>query len=408
MSAWGNRAFRWLLVGQGLSSFAVNALYLALGIWAKDLTHSNALAGSVFLALGVPTLLAPFGGHLVDRTRRRPVLIVTNVAIGACLLSLLAVHGRQQLWLIYAVAAATGLATDVLSASRGALLKDMLWDAELGPANAILQTLTQGVRVLSPVLGAGLYTVLGGPGLAVADAALFGVAALALAAVRVTESAPEPTTNRLRTELTAGFRHVRAVPLLLQLVLVGALAFGVTGLFETVGFAVIDQGLHRSPSFLGVLDTVQGAGAVLGGLVAARVLRRLGEARTVGVGLGMVGVGAVFMTLPVLPVVLAGMAVLGAGVPLFVVGWSTGLQRYTPRRLQGRVNAAANLAVTVPQTASIGLGAMLIAIVDYRILLLVIFAGMIACCLMLLVRPAAATTGASRQPADRSPSPTVS
>jgi MFS family permease len=400
MSALGVRPFRRLVVGQGLSSFAVSALYLALGIWAKDLTHSNALAGLVFLALGVPTLLAPLGGHLVDRTRRRPVLIVTNLAIGAAVLSLLAVHGRHQLWLLYAVAAATGLATDVLAASRGALLKDMLPDSELGSANAILQTLTQGQRLLSPLLGAGLYTWLGGHGLAITDAVVFAVAALALAGVRVAESAPESTRHRLTAELLAGFRHVRAVPVLLQLSIVGALAFGVIGLFETVGFAIIDQGLHRSPSFYGVLDTVQGAGAVLGGFAAAAVLRRIGEARTVGVGLAMVAAGTLAMVLPTLASVLAGVAVLGFGVPLFVVGWSTGLQRYTPPRLQGRVNAAANLVLTGPQTASIGLGATLIAIVDYRILLLVIFAGMAACGAILLLRPAnAPVTAAAEAPA---------
>src|SRR5947209_11817155 len=112
MNVMGDSRFRRLVVGQGLSSFAVSALYLALGIWAKDLTHSNALAGCVFLALGLPTLLAPLGGHLVDRTRRRPLLIATNLALGLVVLALLAVHGRQQLWLIYAVAAATGLRSE--------------------------------------------------------------------------------------------------------------------------------------------------------------------------------------------------------------------------------------------------------------------------------------------------------
>jgi MFS family permease len=390
MGVMGDRRFRRLVVGQGLSSFAVSALYLALGIWAKDLTHSNALAGCVFLALGLPTLLAPLGGHLVDRTRRRPLLIATNLALGAVVLALLAVHGRQQLWLIYTVAAATGLATDVLAASRGALIKDMLPDDGLGPANAVLQTITQGMRLLSPLVGAGLYTWLGGHGLAITVTALFGVAALALAAVRVTESAAEPNTGkRLRTELTAGFRHINSVPVLLQLAVVGGLAFAVIGLFETVGFAIVDQGLHRTPSFYGVIESVQGAGAVAGGFVAARVMRRIGEARTVGVGLAMVGLGALAMTLPAIVPVMIGTVVLGVGVPLFVVGWSTGLQRYTPPRLQGRVQAAANLVLTGPQTASIGLGATLIAVVDYRILLLVIFTGMITSGVVLLARPAA-------------------
>ncbi|HEX3648293.1 MAG TPA: MFS transporter, partial [Pseudonocardiaceae bacterium] len=336
------------------------------------------------------TLLSPFGGHLVDRVRhRRPLLVVTNAVIGLATLSLLAIHDRHQLWVIYAVAAATGLATDVLSSSRSALLKDMVADEHLGQANAVLQTLSQGTRLLSPLLGAGLYTLLGGHGLAIVVAALFAVAAAALTMVRVDESPVEPP-GRLRAELMAGFRHVRSVPLLTQLVIVGALAFSVVGLLETVAFAIISQGLHRPPAFYGVIDTVQGAGAVAGAVLATRVMRRFGEARTVGIGLALVGIGAVALTAPALVPVLAGTIVLGFGVPLFVVGWATGLQRYTPARLQGRTNAAANLMLTVPQTASIGLGAALIAVVDYRILLLVIFLGMAASGAVLLVRPATA------------------
>jgi MFS family permease len=67
--------FRRLLAGQSLSTFGDTALYLTLGIWAKALTGSNAAAGAVFLALGIPALFAPAAGHLADRVRRRPLLL---------------------------------------------------------------------------------------------------------------------------------------------------------------------------------------------------------------------------------------------------------------------------------------------------------------------------------------------
>lgn len=386
-----HRGFRRLLAGQIVSSFAASALYLALGIWAKDLTHSNALAGSVFLALGVPGLLGPLAGHIVDRMRRRTLLVATNAAVGVAELALLGVHGRAQLWIIYATAAIIGAANTILGSSRNALLRDLLSDDELGPANAALQTTSQGLRLVSPLAGAGLYVAIGGHGVTLVNSGLFAFAAVLLALVRVTESQPAPRAARLRDDLLAGLRHVRSVPLLAQLTVVGALAFGVVGLFETVGFAVIDQGLHRAPSFYGVLDAVQGAGAVAGGVTAARLLRRLGEARLVGVGLAAVGVGTVGLLASSVAPVLLGTVVLGAGIPWFVVGWSTGLQRYTPARLQGRVNATAAMALNVPQTASIGLGATLIAVVDYRVLLMVICAGMVTCALVLLLRPAATT-----------------
>src|SRR6266705_3052316 len=64
--------FRRLRAGQSLSSFGDTVLYLTLGIWANALTGSNAAAGGVFLALGIPALFAPAAGHLADRVRRRP------------------------------------------------------------------------------------------------------------------------------------------------------------------------------------------------------------------------------------------------------------------------------------------------------------------------------------------------
>ena len=98
-----HRDFRLLLVGQTLSMFGDTAMLLTLGMWAKDLTGSNAIAGSVFAVLGLPTLVAPLGGIIIDRFRRRHVMIAVDVATAAALLLLLLVHDRGDLWLIYLV-----------------------------------------------------------------------------------------------------------------------------------------------------------------------------------------------------------------------------------------------------------------------------------------------------------------
>jgi predicted MFS family arabinose efflux permease len=60
----------------------------------------------------------------------------------------------------------------------------------------------------------------------------------------------------------------------------------VIGFYESVAFAIIDQGLHPAPSFYGVLTSIQGAGAIVGGLTAGRLSRHAGEARLVGLSLG--------------------------------------------------------------------------------------------------------------------------
>ncbi|MBR7833373.1 MFS transporter [Actinospica durhamensis] len=389
--------FRRLLAGQALSSFGDAALYLMLGIWAKELTNSDSAAGAVFLALGLPAFLGPLVGQLADRVRRRPLLIATNAVAGVVVLALLAVHGRDQLWIIYAVAFGYGLASGILSSAGAGLRKSLLGDEQAAAGNAMLQSVTQALRVAAPLVGTGLFVAVGGGVVAILDSATFVAAIVALVTIRLDEGKRRADHadhggrgSSFRAEVTAGFRHIRSVPLLFQVTLVTGCAFAVIGLTETVIFAVVDQGLHRSPAFLSVLNTVQGAAAAGGGLVASLLLRRLGVARVVGLALGAFGIASLFYMTDSTALCLCGSIGDGFGLVWLVVGLSTAAQVHTPSALQGRVNSAWTMAVLAPQSLSIAAGTWLIAVVDYRVLLLAITVTMAVCAAMLLIRPAAA------------------
>ncbi|MFC4908288.1 MFS transporter [Actinomadura gamaensis] len=392
MGALHDGRFRRLLVGQSLSSLGDSALYLALGIWAKDLTGSNAAAGAVFLCLALPVPFGPLAGHVVDRTGRRRLLIVTNAVAGTGVLALLLVRSTAQLPIIYVVAVGYGCAFGLLRPALAGLVKDLVRGEDLVTANAAIRTVGEGFRVLSPLVGAGLYTAAGGGALAVFDSATFGVAILVLATLRVEESeVPDgPSGGAID-----GVRHIRRTPLLAWMSLVAAAAFGVLGFFDSTDFAVVDQGLRHPPSFFGVLMSVQGAGSVLGGLTVARMIRRVGEARTVGAALALCAAGSGLMTVPLTPVVLGGFVLAGVGVPWLLVGYATAWQRHTPPRLIGRVSAAADLYLLLPQTASIAAGAALVGVLDYRVLLAACGATLAVTGGLLLVRRVAAPDAVS-------------
>ena len=388
LGALGDPQFRRLFAGQSLSSFGDSALYLTLGIWAKTLSGSNAAAGGVFLALAVPALFAPLAGHLADRVRRKTLLIAVNALTALVVLSLLAVRSSDELWIICAVAFCYGASFDILSAAGAGLRKDMLRGDDLASANAALQTSSQGLRVLSPLVGSGLFVAFGGPSVAIFDAVTFVAAIVAIASLKVPESEPEAKGGSFWRETAAGFGHIRAVSLLAQLSLVSAIAFSVIGLEETIIYAMVGEGLHRPPSFVGVVLSVQGAGAIVSGLTAAYLMRRFGVARTVGLALACFAIGAVLYRTSTLPLVLAGAVLDGLGVVWLSVGLFTAMQVHTPPRLQGRVNAAATTALITPQTVSIAAGAALISVVSYRLMLLVVAAVIGASAAWLLARPA--------------------
>jgi hypothetical protein len=105
-------------------------------------------------------------------------------------------------------------------------------------------------------------------------------------------------------------------------------------------------------------------------------------------GLGLVAIagGAGLFAIPALTGVMAGAIMFGTGLPWVIVGAYTMLQIRTPYALQGRVSAAADTILSTPQVLSIGLGAYLVGIVDYRMLLYVMAGTVMGSAIYLLTR----------------------
>jgi MFS family permease len=380
-----NRDARLLLYGQSLSSFGDWAMLIVLAVWMKTLTGSSALAGLTFFAFAAGSLLAPFGGLLADRNRRRPLMIAADCVLGAFVLVLLLVHDRSDAWLIYAVAFAYGAVGTVFYPARAALLKEMLPEDLLAEANGALTATREGLRIIAPLAGAGLYTVLGGGAVAVLDSATFAASALFLSRMSVFEEKPTPSEAHFTREVTAGIRHIWDTLPLRQVVGGIAIALLVVGFAETLIFSVITA-LGEPPSFFGVFAMIQGVGSIAGGVTAAAALRRVGEVRLVGIGLAAFAVADLCLIAPSLTVVLVAGPLAGIGVAWAIVGFSTALQTRTPLAIQGRVSAAADLTLSVAQATSIATGALLSTLVDYRVLFVVMSAVVLASAGYLLTR----------------------
>jgi MFS family permease len=362
------RNARVFLFGWSVSVFGDWAIFIALGVWMKDLTDSNSAAGLVFFALALPSLFSPLAGLVVDRLSRRKVMIVTYSVEAVVVLSLLFVHDRGDAWIIYAVAAFYGAAGTLAAAARSAFMTVILPRDLLGEANGLFQTVREGLRLIAPLGGAAIYASAGGGAVAILDSVSFVAVVVALLMLRVDEPRFAREEHHFMEELLAGARHIARTLPLRQIVLATGFCLLFVGFSETVIFAVLDEGLNRDTSFFGVLSSLQGVGAIVGGVTAARVLRRVGDVKLVGFGMGLFALGEFSFVSSRLPLVLVGIAVAGAGIAWFIVGFVTAIQLRSPARLQGRVAGAAETLVGTPQTISIALGAALVTLVDYRVL----------------------------------------
>lgn len=393
------RDARVFLAGWTVSQFGDWALIIVLAVWAKALTDSNASAGLVFFALAAPSIFSPLAGIVVDRVRRRPLLVAVYSIEAVAVLALLFVHDRGDVWILYAMAVFIGTFGTLAASARSALMTVTIPRELLGEGNAIFQSVREGLRLIAPLAGAGIYAAAGGGVVAIIDSASFVFVVVALLLMRTPEPRFERVEHNFMAEALAGAKHIWHTLPLRQIVFSTGAALLLVGFSETIIFAVIDEGLHRPPSFLGVLSTLQGVGAIAGGLTAVRGLRALGDVRVAGLGMAGFAVGELSFVSSNLPLVAVGVAVAGFGVSWFIVGLMTAVQVRTPLRLQGRVSSAADVIISTPQTASIAVGAALIAVVDYRLLVVVESVAVAICAAYLLSRRAVVPAETETPPA---------
>jgi MFS family permease len=398
-------------VGLVVSAFGTSALGLAAGVWVKDLTGSNGLAALCMFAVWAPSLFGPALGTIADRVRRKPLLIRTNLGLAALLLTLFAVHSRADLWLLFTVLFVYGTTVVVQDPAEAALLATVVDRDLLGDFNGLRMTAVEGMKLVAPLTGAGLYAAFGGPTVAVLDAITFAVAAGLWLPIRAHEERPQRPTDTWRAQTAEGVRELWRHPLLRPLVLAGGATMFLASLSSTTTYAIV-EGLGHAPAYTGVLYAVQGTGSVAIGLVSGPALRRLGERRFGAAGIALMAVAVAARAVPSDPVVLACSAAIGLGLPCVLIAAFTAVQRELPGPLLGRATATANTLIFTPNVIGLGAGAALVELVGYRLLLVLFGLALLttSACLALVAKgtsppqsPANASRTSTKSPSDANP-----
>ncbi|MFD0314205.1 MFS transporter [Streptomyces flavalbus] len=359
------------LAGVVVSGFGTSALWLASGVWVKDLTGSNGLAALTLLAMWAPVLCGPLLGTLADRFPRTPLLITTNLLLAVLLLTLLTVDSPGDVWLVLAVLLAYGAAGVVQDAAESALVATTLDPALLGHFNGLRMTANEGMKLVAPLAGAGVYAAYGGTAVVLLDAATFLLATALYAGLRSDGPRPAPPTTGWRARTAEGVRHLWGTARLRPLVVAAGTTMLCAGVNGALVYAVVD-GLGHPPAYAGVLAAVQGAGSVAVGLASGAALRWLGERRFAACGMALTGVAVALRAVPSDPLALVGSAAVGAGLPCVLIAAFTAVQRLTPDGLRGRAAATASTLVFVPNVLGLAAGAALVEPLPYGPLLVLL------------------------------------
>jgi len=357
MLLWRHRDFRRLFAGATVSRLGSEISELAIPLLVIiTLDGTETEVGFIRTAQFLPFLLLTLhAGVLVDRVRRRPLMVTADLArfvlIGA--IPALIWLGVDRMEPLYLLVFAAGAFTVIHQLADTAYLPSLIGPDQLMRANSRLVAAQSAADLSGQGVGGLLVAALSAPIAVLVDAFSFLFSGVAVAGIRHREPAPggHALADRapMRTEIADGIRYLLRSRYLRPLVGEAATYNAAYQVFIIGLLLWLVRELQMSPALIGLILSLAALGAFAGAAAGVKLSTRYGFGPTMLVTMA-VGNGAplaLFATTsggPGTVALLGGtFALMGFGTALANVHNVTLRQSAIPDRLQGRVNAAYRL-----------------------------------------------------------------
>jgi len=346
---WPQTGFGRLWLGETVSLFGSQVTFLALPLTAVVVLGATPGQMGILGAVdNLPyVLFGLFVGVLVDRVRRRQLMVLANLGRAAAVASVPVAFVMG--WLSYTqllfVVFAVGVGNIIFDVAYQAQLTDLVPEQDLVTANGKLETSRSLSMVAGPGLGGALVQALGAPVAIVVDALSYIVSAVTVGSIREPEAARTGAHDSVLRDVVGGIRIVLADHRLVGLAFATALISLALNAWLAVFVLHLANDLRLDAGLIGLLFVVFGLGGAVGAIGSAVLVDRIGTGRLL-LGAPLV---AALGALPILAVTgssVAQLAALFVGAGVFGVGLiaynvtAAGLrQTLAPQESRGRVIA---------------------------------------------------------------------
>ncbi|MEZ4572518.1 MAG: MFS transporter [Thermomicrobiales bacterium] len=316
----------WALVGaDSLSRLGDIITLTAIPWFVLETTGSASKTGLTVFAGALAVVISLFfGGAVVDRIGYRSASIVGDLASGATVALIAALHLTVGLpfWLLVSLVF-TGTLLDLpAQVARYSVLPDAadLAGIPFERANAMLEAGITGGALLGPALAGILIATLGAANVLWFDVGTFLFSALLVATGlpgTLKRDEDGASTSGVLHALAEGLRFVRNEPVLLPLILFLAAMNLAVGPVESLLLPVYASEVFDSAVMLGIMAAALAAGSLGGNLVAGSIGHRLPRREVLLLGFLAIPLGLLALApLPPAVVVLPVLAVVGFGLSL--------------------------------------------------------------------------------------------
>jgi len=280
----GMGGFTTIWVGQLVSLLGSAMTRFAISVWAWQTTgQATSLALIGFFSFAPTVLLAPLAGAMIDRHSRKLVLILSDAAAAASTLALLILHstGSLEIWHLYAVGVFASAFEAFQLPAFIASISMMVDRNRYARANAMQSSNRFAASLAAPVLAGALLVTIGLRGILLIDLATFTVAMGTLALVRIPRPVPSEGAGKARLwdQIREGVTYVRTRPSLIGIIALLFLLNLPSSAAMITFSAMILARTGNDKVILGIVQSIMGAGGVIGGVAVAawgtRIRRRM-------------------------------------------------------------------------------------------------------------------------------------
>ena len=398
-SLWRNPDFLKLWSGKTISAFGSEISGTAISLAAILTLNASPLQLGLLGALaGIPALLIGLpAGVWVDRQRRKPIMIASDLLRAAALVTIpaAALFGILSFVQLVVVSMVVKALTVFFEVADNSFLPAVTTREQLVEGNSKLGISDSLAEIGGPAIGGVLVQTITAPFTILLDSLSYVVSALLLARIRTAEPplvAPEQQPS-LSSEIMEGLRTVRASRVLLALLAATAI-FNLLGSFFGALYSVyVIRNLGLSPALLGVIISAGGIGALVGAASADRVTRRIGVGPALIAGMGVHAVTSLLTPLAfgsrgqVTAMLLTAQLVGDTMLMIYFINAVSVRQALTPDRLLGRVNASFQVVVAAAGPVGFLLGGLLGETIGLRPTLFIAATGSWVATAVLLASP---------------------
>jgi MFS family permease len=369
-----NRNFMALWIGQMISFIGDYFVYLAIPIVVNRLTGSAMMVGLSLISSAIPALvLGPIAGVFVDRWDRRKTMIFSDIIRAVLVLFCLLVHTKEQVWIFYVVAFLMSSTSQFFYPSRGALLPLIVPEsADWLAANGLMQIIQTVGMIVGPSL-AGFAIGLYGERVAfIVNSCGFIISALAVLTIRHQKTASQedhqPASIRnVWRDLREGMTYLFASRTLVGIMVCMCVLFLGIGAINVVWVPYLQRTFGVGAAGLGIVDSSQGIGMVIGGLLLGLIASKFSKKTMVSVGAIVIGIAMAGMGFaPAFSFIIAMGFIVGLGIVPAQSGLTTMMQMAVPDLKRGRVGSSLNAFSTAAGLISMAFAALMGDLIGLR------------------------------------------